>query len=182
MNLDIDTKKLLLLDAAAFGFLILFRVITVIQYVWSSKYRSSMFVTTACRNVFCLDRVKVDFAISTGTAIISVLFVPAEHQLVSCLLLAALSNSFRRTPHEPAIGLAWSFYFGYLKKVLPKFSSNVNRSKHKDETLPTLFILVPADCKIHKSVAEVDKRIEFAENLEPHSENVAGIQERLDIH
>jgi len=179
---QIDLRGTLQLAFIALVFLLFSRLVTLIQYVRSAKHQSSMFMRAAWKNEFAWGNLGTDIAISFVCGLLAEILVPAETKRFACLLLVALSNSFRRRSHEPAIGLAWSFYFGYLKKVLPKFDGNINRSKHKDETLPKLFVLVPEDCKIHGSLADADSRITFAENLQPHQENVAGIQERRYIH
>ena len=175
---DVSVTHLLNMFLFAVTILAASRLVAFIQYVWSSKYWSKLFITAACRSEFSVEHLKTDFGIGLCIAIVSVLLCTGEASYIICLLGVALWNSLRPRPHEPAIGLAWSFYFGYLKKVLPKFSGNVNRSRYKDDTLSKLFILVPADCKIHQSLADADDRITYAENLEPHQENVAGIQER----
>ena len=179
---QIDLRETLQLAFIALVFLLFSRVVTFLQYVRSAKYQSLMFIKAAWKNEFALGNVRMDFAISLVCGLLSEVLVPTETKRFVCLLLVALSNSFRRRSHEPAIGLAWSFYFGYLKKVLPKFDGNVNRSKHKDDILPKLFVLVPEDCKIHESLENADSRITYIENLQPHQESVAGIQERFETN
>ena len=154
------------------------RFIIAFQYVWSSKYCSKMLLRTALKSEFDSESFKLDFIICIGAAISSILIFPQENAYLIVILIVTLKFFLRPKQNDPAIGLAWSFYFGYLKKVLPKFRGNVNRCKCKDDTLPKLLILVPADCKIHHSLEGVDSRLEFKENLEPHTDNVAGIQQR----
>ena len=41
---------------------------------------------------------------------------------------------------------------------------------------------MPTDCHIYHSLADIDKRLSFEENLDTHEENVAGVQGRRYIH
>ena len=57
-----------------------------------------------------------------------------------------------------ANGLAWSYYFGYLKLILPEFHERINTSKWKGLlSSPTLFILMPRDCYAYGDISDESK-------------------------
>jgi transmembrane protein 173 len=65
-----------------------------------------------------------------------------------------------------ANGLAWSFYFGYLKIILPKLHERIAESEWKDKLSSNkLFILMPRDCWAYGKLSEEaeDGNIELAE-------------------
>lgn len=80
-----------------------------------------------------------------------------------------------------ADGLAWSYYFGYLKLVLPHIQKQVDKSNQelREKIYPLkLLILLPKDCYCYKSLSECDDRIQSHTNLPPLAINRAGVQKR----
>ena len=62
-----------------------------------------------------------------------------------------------------ANGLAWSYYFGYLKLILPGLRERIEESEWRDRlSSKKLFILMPRDCCVYKKLSdelEVDDKI-----------------------
>lgn len=166
----------------ALCFLFLQRIVVVAHYVLGSTFFFRVMLRASLRSEFDRESLARDVTISACISVFVFLAVPQAHTFLATVLLASFSWFFRQRRNNPAIGLAWSFYFGYLKKVLPKFAAARNSSQFKDDTLDKVFVLVPADCTIHQSLIDVDPKITFATNLQPHAENVAGIQVRKYIH
>ena len=192
---QIKWEHVLRLMCISLTVLLLSRAATVFKYALSAKYKLLQFVKVSVKNEFAWANAGSDIAISFTSALLAEILVysdsistlpddtviPSGNKVFICFLLLALFNSFHRRSHKPATGLAWSFYLGYLKKVLPTFDANVNRSKHKDHILPKLFVLVPENCAVYDSLKGVDKRMQFEENLQPHEDDVAATRRRLEI-
>ncbi|XP_031568835.1 stimulator of interferon genes protein-like [Actinia tenebrosa] len=87
-----------------------------------------------------------------------------------------------------ADGLAWSFYFGYLKFVLPALKGQINESeKYRFEIdVQKLFIILPKNCQVFDKISNEDtdpqKLIKDEENLPPLRKNRGGIQDRIYRH
>ena len=83
-----------------------------------------------------------------------------------------------------ADGLAWSYYFGYLKLVLPKLDEQIGKSeqfrfkitKHK------LFILLPKTCYTYDDIVDADSRVKFAGRLPDYKKSRGGIKEQSFRH
>ena len=65
-----------------------------------------------------------------------------------------------------ADGLAWGYYFGYLKMVLPILAERIGQTDYK-YLIPIhkLFILIPKTCYIYDSIEKADHRMKFVDNL-----------------
>ena len=65
-----------------------------------------------------------------------------------------------------ADGLAWGYYFGYLKMVLPILAERIGQTDYK-YLIPIhkLFILIPKTCYIYDSIEKADHRMKFFDNL-----------------
>jgi transmembrane protein 173 len=66
-----------------------------------------------------------------------------------------------------ANGLAWSFYFGYLKLILPGLQNRIAESKWADKlSSRKLFILLPRDCCVYNKLSEEsgDGKLEVPED------------------
>ena len=65
-----------------------------------------------------------------------------------------------------ADGLAWGYYFGYLKMVLPIIAERIGQTDYK-YLIPIhkLFILIPKTCYIYDSIEKADHRMKFVDNL-----------------
>ncbi|XP_077865772.1 stimulator of interferon genes protein-like, partial [Saccoglossus kowalevskii] len=83
-----------------------------------------------------------------------------------------------------AHGLAWSYYFGYLKIILPELENTIAKSQYNDsmkagELLPKLFIIIPENCIIPANVAIEDHgRMKFENQLPPLYVDRAGVKGR----
>ena len=91
---------------------------------------------------------------------------------------AEVSQISERENNYVADGLAWSYYFGYLKMVLPKLVDNFRY----DITEKKLFILIPKTCFTYNEIKNADVRIKTAGNLEPYETHRGGISKRPYQH
>ncbi|XP_078087153.1 stimulator of interferon genes protein isoform X2 [Mustelus asterias] len=97
---------------------------------------------------------------------------------------AEISEICEKNKLNVAHGLAWSYYIGYLKFVLPNLEEGIKKYQCSVENLPDykenwkLYILIPFSCKIHDKLEKVDDRIEFFGNLPELRIDKAGIKER----
>ena len=117
--------------------------------------------------------------------VVLILFVNfiGPRMILMGILMAVIVLRKRQCKCSPAIVLAWSYYFGYLTKVLPKLDQIVNESKSfRDYTHHKLLILVPEDCCIHHDISKADSRLRFAENLQAVNETVSGTRCRRFTH
>ncbi|XP_039629931.1 stimulator of interferon genes protein isoform X2 [Polypterus senegalus] len=88
-----------------------------------------------------------------------------------------------------AHGLAWSFYIGYLKKVLPRLENSI-KAYHAEKGNSILrykdtrkvHILIPLDCHIPDEISKEDDNIHFLDNLPDTQLNVAGVMKRSYKH
>lgn len=97
---------------------------------------------------------------------------------------AERSEINERENKNVAEGLAWSYYFGYLKLVLPRLERQIAKSeqfrfkiKHK-----RLFILLPKSCYTYPEIAEADYRVKSVGNLPGSKINRGGIKDRIYKH
>ncbi|XP_065674699.1 stimulator of interferon genes protein 1 isoform X3 [Hydra vulgaris] len=87
-----------------------------------------------------------------------------------------------------AAGLAWGFYFGYLKDQLPKLDGliknavspyfEIEGNDARDYLKPILYIIIPKDCNCTKSFENCDDRIMFQHTSIEDRRSVGGVQER----
>ncbi len=95
-----------------------------------------------------------------------------------------ISEINERENKNVADGLAWSYYFGYLKLVLPKLDEQIAKSeqfrlkitKHK------LFILLPKTCYAYDDIEDADSRVKWAGNLPEYKKSRGGIKEQSYKH
>ena len=83
-----------------------------------------------------------------------------------------------------ADGLAWSYYFGYLKLVLPILEDQISKStefRYKI-TKKKLFILLPKTCYTYDAIVKADNRVKCAGSLPEYLTNRAGKQARSYKH
>ena len=86
-----------------------------------------------------------------------------------------------------ADGLAWSYYFGYLKLVLPDLHDTINRTDQEIDGVALrdhiedhkMFIVIPKDCYCYESFNKVDERIEFVSSTADLEISRAGVQRRV---
>lgn len=85
-------------------------------------------------------------------------------------------------PEQMGIGqtLAWTYYYGYLKLILPGFTDRVKRSRYWNEDsknckiVPKLFIILPDSCLCPPIVSEGDPMMTPGEHLEKFEAARAG--------
>ncbi|XP_043112796.1 stimulator of interferon genes protein [Puntigrus tetrazona] len=79
-----------------------------------------------------------------------------------------------------AHGLAWSFYTGYLKFVLPDLQNKVSRYSSTRGKLSSsrLHILLPLNAKVPTKPEEEDTHVIFHENLPELERDTAGVRKR----
>ena len=94
-----------------------------------------------------------------------------------------VSQINERENKNVADGLAWSYYFGYLKLVLPHLEGQIGKSDYKYKiTMKKLFILLPKNCYTYDKIVDADSRITVAGNLDSYDINRGGILKRSYKH
>lgn len=98
---------------------------------------------------------------------------------------AMISEITEKKQQNVAHGLAWSYYVGYLKFILPalkrlvkEFNEENNNLLKSPETLK-LYILMPLSCKIFTDLKEEDESITFIKAIPPLHVDRAGIRARV---
>ncbi|KAF3693609.1 Stimulator of interferon genes protein [Channa argus] len=89
-----------------------------------------------------------------------------------------------------AHGLAWSFYLGYLRLVLPYLEASIAEfcATHQtsrpnwSHSSKKLFILIPLNANISHKLEEEDKNIHFYDNLPNTKIDRAGVRGRVYKH
>ncbi|XP_028315520.1 stimulator of interferon genes protein [Gouania willdenowi] len=89
-----------------------------------------------------------------------------------------------------AHGLAWSFYLGYLRLVLPRLDDNIttfcaqdkNNSSFLSRGSRKLLILVPLNANTSHKFEDEDNNISFYGNLPKVEINRAGVRQRVFKH
>ncbi|KAJ6661328.1 hypothetical protein lerEdw1_014956 [Lerista edwardsae] len=83
-----------------------------------------------------------------------------------------------------AHGLAWSYYIGYLKLILPSLKDSINEFNRSNNYLLNckktwkLHILIPLSCEVYDDLQKVDSHIQFVNNLPELKVDRAGIKKR----
>ncbi|XP_068129106.1 stimulator of interferon genes protein [Hyperolius riggenbachi] len=99
--------------------------------------------------------------------------------------LAAISEITEKKHLNVAHGLAWSYYVGYLKFVLPALKESVrafneeNNNLLKSSEAGRLHILIPLSCRIHGDLKEGDKNLTFVKEVPPLCKDRGGIKKRV---
>ncbi|XP_074613458.1 stimulator of interferon genes protein 2-like [Acropora palmata] len=98
--------------------------------------------------------------------------------------IVEVSQINERENKNVADGLAWSYYFGYLKLVLPKLDEQIGKSEdyRYEVSRRKLYILLPKNCYTFETIDKADPRVTIAGNLEPYEMNRAGILKRVYRH
>uniref|UniRef100_A0A8C6S5M1 Stimulator of interferon genes protein n=1 Tax=Neogobius melanostomus TaxID=47308 RepID=A0A8C6S5M1_9GOBI len=89
-----------------------------------------------------------------------------------------------------AHGLAWSFYLGYLKLVLPNLESSISafcKSHHGSAPLwsrgsKRLLILIPVNANISHKLEDEDERVQFYDSLPNSQLDRGGVRGRVYKH
>ena len=118
--------------------------------------------------------------------LLNCLLVPQLLFLVGLRELSPVETSEinERENKNVADGLAWSYYFGYLKLVLPKLEEQIGKSddfRYKI-TKQKLFILLPKTCYTCDDIVDADNRVKFAGHLPEYKRSRGGIRERSYKH
>ncbi|KAG8579192.1 hypothetical protein GDO81_010744 [Engystomops pustulosus] len=98
---------------------------------------------------------------------------------------ATISEIIENKQLNVAHGLAWSYYVGYLKFVLPGMKHMVKKFNEDNNNLlrsPEMFklnILIPLSCKIYNDLNEEDENITFEKAIPPLHIDRAGIKARV---
>ena len=100
------------------------------------------------------------------------------------LLSMEVSQINERENKNVADGLAWSYYFGYLKLVLPVLEDQISKSEDYrfKITKKKLFILLPKSCYTYETIDKADPRVISDGNLPPYERNRGGIFKRVYMH
>ena len=93
---------------------------------------------------------------------------------------AETSDLIQKGNKSVAYGLAWGYYFNYLKLMLPVLKEQIAKSEiFRDQIREKkLFILVPQTCYIPASISEVNEGVKWAGNLPEIIRNRGGIKRR----
>ncbi|XP_072923672.1 stimulator of interferon genes protein isoform X2 [Hemitrygon akajei] len=94
---------------------------------------------------------------------------------------AEISTISEKNKLNVAHGLAWSYYIGYLKLILPTLEGRINSIiKEVPEFIgiKRLYILIPFSCKVYDRLEKKDNRIKFHHNLPEVHLDRAGIKGR----
>ncbi|KAM8908236.1 LOW QUALITY PROTEIN: stimulator of interferon genes protein [Spinachia spinachia] len=86
-----------------------------------------------------------------------------------------------------AHGLAWSFYLGYLRLVLPRLEDSIIAFRDTHEApwgrgSSKLLILIPLDANISHKLEDEDDNIRFSNNLPNSNIDMAGVRGRVYKH
>ena len=89
-----------------------------------------------------------------------------------------------RENNNLADGLAWGYYFGYLKLVLPELEKQIAQSEQfrYKILLKKLFILLPKDCFTEDNIEDADERVKWAGHLPECKISRGGIKARSYKH
>ncbi|NWS74946.1 STING protein, partial [Crotophaga sulcirostris] len=99
-----------------------------------------------------------------------------------------VSEMSERSNQNVAHGLAWSYYLGYLKIVLPRVKASMEEFSRANPNLPAcretwkLHILVPLSCEVYDDLEKADSNIQYVTDLTETTLNRAGIKKRVYKH
>lgn len=98
---------------------------------------------------------------------------------------AEVSTVCEQRNFNVAHGLAWSFYIGYLRLVLPGLPVRIRSYNQLHNNMlqgagsHRLYILFPLDCGVPDDLSTVDPNIRFLHELPPQHADRAGIKGRV---
>uniref|UniRef100_A0A8C3VIR7 Stimulator of interferon response cGAMP interactor 1 n=1 Tax=Catagonus wagneri TaxID=51154 RepID=A0A8C3VIR7_9CETA len=104
---------------------------------------------------------------------------------LQCLAPAEVSAICEKRNLNVAHGLAWSYYIGYLRLILPGFRARIQTYNrlHKNVLRGAgshrLHILFPLDCGVPDNLSVADPNIRFLDELPQQSTDRAGIKGRV---
>ena len=125
-------------------------------------------------NTFCRSEYAILFSLNCFLAP-QVLFLVGLQE-ISHVELSQINESNNK---NVADGLAWGYYFGYLKMVLPILDDRIGQSEYRYQiTKKKLFILIPKSCYIYDQIEDADPRIKLAGSLTLMERNRGGVSKR----
>lgn len=98
---------------------------------------------------------------------------------------AVVSTVCEQGNFNVAHGLAWSYYIGYLRLILPGLQARIRtyNQRHNNTARGAgshkLYILFPLDCGVPDDLSEADPNIRFLHKLPEQSADRAGIKGRV---
>ncbi|XP_020023516.1 stimulator of interferon genes protein isoform X2 [Castor canadensis] len=101
------------------------------------------------------------------------------------LTRAEVSAVCEKNNFNVAHGLAWSYYIGYLRLILPGLQARIQTyNQHHNNILQgagsrKLYILLPLDCGVPDDLSVADPNIHFLHTLPQQSTDRAGIKGRV---
>ena len=100
------------------------------------------------------------------------------------LSIVEVSQINERENKNVADGLAWSYYFGYLKLVLPHLEDQIAKTDDFRYKISQkkLFILLPKTCFTWDKIVDADPRVKCVGNLKDREINRGGIKKRSYKH
>ncbi|XP_009643491.1 stimulator of interferon genes protein [Egretta garzetta] len=99
-----------------------------------------------------------------------------------------MSEMSERSKQNVAHGLAWSYYIGYLKIVLPRLKKSMEEFSRANPTVLThretwkLHILVPLSCDVYDDLEKADSNIQYLTDLTETTLTRAGTKKRVYKH
>ncbi|KFZ59040.1 Stimulator of interferon genes protein, partial [Antrostomus carolinensis] len=99
-----------------------------------------------------------------------------------------MSEMSERSKQNVAHGLAWSYYVGYLKIVLPRVKKSMEEFTRANPNMQAcretwkLHILVPLSCDVYDDLEKADSNIQYLTDLTETTQNRAGIKKRVYKH
>ncbi|GAB0196207.1 stimulator of interferon genes protein [Grus japonensis] len=99
-----------------------------------------------------------------------------------------ISEMSERSKQNVAHGLAWSYYIGYLKIVLPRVKKSMEEFSRANPNLLAyretwkLHILVPLSCDIYDDLEKADSNIKYLTDLTETTLTRAGTKKRVYKH
>ncbi|XP_072791458.1 stimulator of interferon genes protein isoform X1 [Taeniopygia guttata] len=99
-----------------------------------------------------------------------------------------MSEMSERSKQNVAHGLAWSYYVGYLKIILPRLKKSMEEFSRANPNLPAcrktwkLHILFPLSCEIYDDLEKADSNIQYVTELTETILARAGIKKRVYKH
>ncbi|XP_075852221.1 stimulator of interferon genes protein isoform X1 [Microcebus murinus] len=127
----------------------------------------------------------------TGLPIPSVLAIMGISEAMNIILglhkpaPAEVSAICEKKNFNVAHGLAWSYYIGYLRLILPGLQARIRAYNQLHNNMlrgagsRRLYILFPLDCGVPDDLSVVDPNIRFLHVLPQHSADRAGVKGRV---
>ncbi|KAF1540999.1 hypothetical protein FQV10_0010137, partial [Eudyptes schlegeli] len=99
-----------------------------------------------------------------------------------------MSEMSERSKQNVAHGLAWSYYIGYLKIVLPRLKKSMEEFSRANPNVLArretwkLHILVPLSCDVYDDLEKADSNIQYLTDLTETTLTRAGTKKRVYKH